>query len=268
MDALDRKLSKLRKTVRSLGSAAVAFSGGTDSTLVAKIALDELGKHALAVTVDSPLYPASELDAAKKLAKRIGITHVLVRLDPLADKEFVKNPPDRCYLCKSGDMKAIRRVASEHGVSEVVDGSNYDDRKDYRPGMRAKEELGIRSPLAEASLTKKEVREISRRLKLPTSMKSSSPCLASRVPYGEPITNRKLGMIEQAEETLRAAGFETVRVRAHGTVARIEVGPQEIMRLADPRVRNKITKKLKAMGFSYVSVDLEGYRMGSMNEVL
>jgi len=264
----DKKLAQLRKKVKSMGSAAVAFSGGTDSTLVARIAFEELCNKALAVTIDSPLYPASELANARTVAKKIGIEHLVVSADPLKQKSFVSNPPDRCYLCKLDDLSHIRRIADERGLKAVLDGSNADDRNDYRPGSKAKEEVGVRSPLAEVGLTKEEIRAISKMLKLPTAKKSSSPCLASRIPYGEIITREKLRMIEEAEEFLKAKGFDQVRVRMHASSARIEVSPEDVPRLASPGTRISVTKKLKSLGFTYVSLDLEGYRMGSLNEVL
>ena len=268
MKTLDRKLSHLRDLVRSFGSAAVAFSGGADSTLIARIAKDELGNKTVAVTIDSPMYPASELTKAKGVAKSIGVEHVVVRVDPLDDNTFITNPPDRCYLCKRDDLTHIRRIADERGLREVLDGSNADDREDYRPGTKAKEEMKVRSPLAEAGLTKANVRAISKALLLPTAQKSSSPCLASRIPYGEMITTEKLRMIEEAEEFLKAKGFDDVRVRMHGDMARVEVSPKDIGMLASSGMRVSVTKKLRSLGFTYVSVDLEGYRMGSLNEVL
>lgn len=249
-------------------SAAVAFSGGTDSALVAKVARDELGPKALAVTISSPLYPSSELKAAKKLAKTIGIGHMVVEANPLADENFTHNPVDRCYICKLDDLSRIRRLADNRGLKAVLDGTNADDRGDYRPGARANKELGVRSPLAEAGLTKAEIRTLSKTLKLPTSAKSSSACLASRIPYGEEITSEKLAMIERAEEFLTAKGFEGARVRMHGSVARIEVSRKDIARLSSEKVRESVSRRLKALGFTYVTADLMGYRTGSMNEVL
>jgi uncharacterized protein len=263
-----RALNRLRRIMKSYSSVAVAFSGGADSTLVAKIAHDELGDRAIAVTVDSPLYPSSELKSAADVARAIGIEHIVLKADPLKDKHFVSNPPDRCYLCKTDDLRHIREVADERGLEEVVDGSNADDSADYRPGLKAKEELGVKSPLAEARLRKEDVRRISQILRLPTAGKSPSPCLASRIPYGEAITREKLAMIEEAEEFLRAKGFDRVRVRIHGDSARVEVDPREVSRLTSPGIRTSVAKKLKSLGFAYVSVDLEGYRAGSLNEVL
>lgn len=268
MKGLQKKEATLRGIVRSLDSAAVAFSGGADSALVAKIARDELGKRAIAVTIDSPMYPASELRQASSVAKEIGIEHVVVKVNPLAEKEFASNPPDRCYLCKLDDLKRIKDIAHRRRLNAIVDGSNADDKQDYRPGLKAKEELDVRSPLAEAEIGKQDVRGISRALKLPTARKSSSPCLASRIPYGEMITREKLAMIEEAEEFLKAKGFETVRVRMHGDIARIEVDPKDIARLSSAGTRIAIAKKLRSLGFAYVALDLEGYRTGSLNEVL
>jgi uncharacterized protein len=268
MTDADKKLLRLRELVRSYRSAAIAFSGGADSTLVSRVARDELGDKSVAVTIDSPMYPRSELAGARSVAKKIEIEHVVITVDPLKEPRFVANPADRCYLCKLDDLRHIKELAKRRGLREVLDGSNSDDRNDYRPGLRAKEELRVRSPLAEAGITKADVRAISRKLKLPTAKKGSSPCLASRVPYGESITREKLRMIEEAEEFLKAKGFEDVRVRVHGENARIEVAPRDVARLASAGTRISVVKKLKSLGFAYVSADLEGYRMGSLNEVL
>ncbi len=268
MKAIDRKEARLRRIIGSMGSAAVAFSGGADSSLVTKIAHDELGDKAVAITIDSPMYPASELRRASSVARIIGIEQVVVKVDPLSESQFASNPPDRCYLCKLDDLRHIRRIANERGLKEVLDGSNADDKLDYRPGRRAKEEMAVRSPLAEAGITKQDVRSISRALGLPTAGKRSSPCLASRIPYGEAITREKLAMVEEAEEYLMAKGFETVRVRVHGNIARVEVDPKDIPRLSSPGTRIAVSRKLRSLGFAYVALDLEGYRMGSLNEVL
>jgi uncharacterized protein len=268
MTSADQKLKLLRTRIRSYRSAVVAFSGGADSTLVAKIATDELGEKALAATISSPLYPASELQQAKKVAKHIGIKHVVIPRNPLLDRGFTSNPRDRCYVCKLDDLSELWKVAKSRGFAQLLDGSNAEDLHDYRPGLKAKEELKVKSPLAELGLTKRDVRALSKVLKLPTSDKSSSPCLASRIPYGETITLEKLRRIEEAEEFLKAKGFDGVRVRMHGETARIEVRSEDIARLAAAGARTAVSKRLRALGFAYVTLDLEGYRMGSLNEVI
>lgn len=249
-------------------SVAVAFSGGTDSALIAKVASDELGPRAVAVTIDSPLYPAAELKAAKNLARSIGMEHVVVRTNPLEDPSFARNPVDRCYVCKLQSFVLIRKLADGRGINEVVDGTNAEDGCEYRPGSKAREELGIRSPLAEAGFSKSDVRRLSKELRLPTAMKSAGACLASRIPYGEDLTVEKLEMIEHAEAFLSGKGFREVRVRAHGPIARIEVSRKDIARLCSAHSRASVARKLKSLGFTYATVDVEGYRTGSMDEVL
>ncbi len=264
----DRKLDALRTAVRSAGSAAVAFSGGADSTLVARLAREELGDMAVAVTIDSPLYPRGDLRGAKATARSIGIEHVLVRMDLLRDPSFSSNPPDRCYKCKLKGFTEIRKVADERGLAQILDGSNSDDELSFRPGLEAKRELGVRSPLAEAGVGKKDVVRISKALGLATHSRAPSPCLATRVPYGDELTPRLLHRVERAEELLASMGFDRARVRAHGTVARIEVPAGQVPRLARSGERDEIVRRLKNLGFTYVTVDLEGYRAGSMDEVL
>lgn len=268
MGSADRKLKKLRERIASLGSAAVAYSGGTDSTLVAKVAHDTLGRRAIAFTIDTPMYPRSEMRGARSIAKQIGIEHIVIKFDPLEDVSFAGNPPDRCYTCKLEGYRRIKSLAKELRIAHILDGSNLDDLAEFRPGTKANEELGIRSPLAEAGIGKKEARKISRMFKLPTADKNSNPCLATRMPYGSVLTKKRLRMIEGAEEFLTQMGFDDVRVRVHGDMARVEVRGRQLPRLASRRTREAVVKKLKALGFSYVSLDLEGYRPGSMDEVL
>jgi uncharacterized protein len=262
------KLERLRAAVRAMDSAAVAFSGGADSALVARVAKDELGDRAIAVTVDSPLLPRSELSRARRVARSIGIHHEVVHVDPLSGSDFADNPVDRCYLCKTESMRAVKDLADRKGISDILDGSNADDHGDYRPGSKALDELGIRSPLSEAGMTKRDIRACSRGLRLPTHAKSPSPCLASRIPYGERITRARLLRIEKAEDYLKRKGFDQVRVRDSRDTARIEVSGEQIHRLSQPKLRKEVVRRMKALGYSYVCLDLQGYRTGSLNEVL
>jgi uncharacterized protein len=267
---LESKYRALRRIIGELESVVVAFSGGVDSTLVLKVALDVLGvQNVLAATARSPSFPPHELDGAENLARELGARHRLFDSDEMSNADFSSNPPDRCYFCKRELFTKLAEIAAEEGLKSVAEGSNSDDEGDFRPGLRAAEELGVRSPLRGAGLTKADVRALSRRLALPTHDKPSFACLASRIPYGERITGEKLARIEKAEALLRGMGMRQFRVRSHNGIARIELAQDEDMAaLVEPRARARISAELRRLGFSYVTLDLEGYRSGSMNEVL
>lgn len=263
-------MDRLKRILKKMGRVVIAFSGGVDSTFLVNVAKDVLGrKNVLAVTAASETFPRSELKDAKRLARRIGVDHIIIRTRELKNPDFKSNPPRRCYYCKSELFGRLKGIARKYGFRYISDASNYDDRKDFRPGSRAAKEKGIRSPLKEARITKKEVRRLSRRSGLPTWDKPSYACLASRIPYYETITGKKLNAIESAEEILRKRfGIKQVRVRCHGNIARIEVAPEDISRLVKAGEKKEIVKKLGTLGFKYVTVDLKGYRTGSMNEAL
>jgi len=266
MNELDRKYEILRESVRKTGGLAVAFSGGVDSTFLAAVAAAELGDKALAVTALSPTYPAREQSEAAKLAEKIGIRHVEIESNELDIPHFADNPTNRCFFCKQELFCVVRAVAAKEGLAHIADGTNADDLLDHRPGMRAAREGDVLSPLLSAGLTKDEIRELSRRLHLPTAEKPALACLASRFPYGSKITEQKLSAVDRVEDVLRSLGFKQVRVRHHGEIARIEVEPAELARLCEPELRAQVIAAAKEVGFLYVSADLVGYRTGSMNE--
>ena len=263
-----QKLARLKRRLKDCGGLLIAFSGGVDSTFLAAVAARVLGRRALAVTALSPTYPAREQRQAAALARRIGIAHETVVSDELKIPGFAANSPNRCYHCKHELFARLSRLARRRGLPAVADGSNADDRRDYRPGRRAARELGVLSPLLDAGLTKADIRALSRRMGLPTADKPALACLASRLPYGSAITAAKLPAVDRVEETLRRMGFRQVRARHHGDIARIELEAADIERAARPAARRRIVRAARRAGFAYVALDLEGYRTGSLNAVL
>lgn len=266
--SVEEKLGRLRDTIRSLESVAVAFSGGVDSSLVAKVAAEELGERAALVTARSETYPEFEFGEARRFAERLGARHVVIETQELEIEGFSENPPDRCYHCKRELFGRVRQVADELGLKHVADGANADDTGDFRPGLRAGCEMGVRSPLREAGLTKDDVRAVSKRLGLATWDKPAYACLSSRFPYGETITAEKVTRVGKAEDFLRGLGFAGFRVRSHGDIARIELAPGDIERVVSSDLRERVHARLREQGFAYVTLDLRGYRTGSMNETL
>jgi uncharacterized protein len=265
---LQEKYDSLKRTIVQAGSATIAFSGGVDSTFLLKVCVDLLGDRALAVTARSETFPARELEQAKDLARQIGGKHIIIDSKEMEVPGFSDNPPHRCFLCKTELFSKVKKVASQHGFNWVFDGSNADDPDDFRPGRVATHRLGIRSPLEEAELSKKEIRTLSKMLNLLTWDKPSFACLASRFPYFTKITRQALRQVENAENYLWQMGMRVFRVRHHDVIARIELGKKEMHLLWKYGFKDQIVQHLKSLGYKYVTLDLEGYRTGSMNETL
>lgn len=262
------KYEKLTAHIASYGSVAIAFSSGVDSTFLLYAAKEALGDNVIAVTATSCSFPERELKEAKAYCEKNNIKQYVIKSEELNIEGFAHNPKNRCYLCKKELFEKIREVASEQGIAEIAEGSNLDDNGDYRPGLQAVKELGIKSPLREIGFTKAEIRELSKEFGLPTWEKQSFACLSSRFPYGELISEEKLKRVDKAEQLLLDLGFKQLRVRIHGDVARIELDPSQFDAFMKEEIRLEVYKKFKEYGFTYVSLDILGYRTGSMNETL
>ncbi len=262
------KFDKLEEYIKGLGSLAVGFSGGVDSSFLLAVAHEVLGEKVIAVTGADASVPERELKEAEKFCSDRGIKHIICRVDPLSEDGYRHNGPDRCYFCKHGIFTEVKKIADENGISYMAEGSNMDDLGDYRPGLKAVAELAVKSPLREAGLTKQEIRLISKAMGLPTWSKPAYACLASRFVYGEEITEEKLHMIDQAEQFLIEHGFFEERVRLHGNIARIEVPAKDITRLASDEIREAVYERFKELGFMFVTIDMKGYKLGSMNATL
>lgn len=264
---MENKLYDLRRILRDLRNVLVAFSGGVDSTFLLKCAVDTLGaENVVAVTAVSEIFPPEDLTESTMLARDLGVKHMVIMSSEMENADFIDNTPDRCYVCKKGRFIKMLEILEQQGLSYIVDGSNMDDRGDYRPGERALAELGIRSPLREARLYKSEIRQLSRNMGLPTWDRPSKACLATRIPYGTRITKDRIRMVREAERALQCFGFTQLRVRYHGDLANIEVPQNELGDVL--KYRADIVELIKKAGFTYVSLDLEGFRSGSLNEVL
>lgn len=271
MKPYQEKHQNLKSILENYKQVLVAFSGGVDSALVLKVACDSLGvENVLAVTADSPSYPQEELDNAVKLGQEFGLNgrHLVIKTEEVSNPNYAENPLNRCFFCKDELYTKLQVIAQENNIPHILDGANLSDQKDFRPGRKAAFKFGIKSPLIEAQLDKEEIRQIARELNLTIWDKPAMACLSSRVPYGEKITPEKLAQIEQAESFLRILGFHRLRVRHHEKIARIELEPTEIPKFLNEEIRQKVAKKFKEIGFLYITLDLEGYRTGSLNESL
>ncbi|HWQ41096.1 MAG TPA: ATP-dependent sacrificial sulfur transferase LarE [Desulfosporosinus sp.] len=264
---LSEKLYNLRQNLSNIGSALIAFSGGVDSSLLVQVAFDVLGDRCLAVIATSETYPKAELEEAEQLAQKIGVNYLVIATEELKNEEFASNPVKRCYFCKTELYNKLKSIAKEKGYQNILDGANLDDALDYRPGRLAGKEIGVRSPLEEAGLAKAEVRQLAKELGLSNWDKPSSACLSSRLPYGQRITIESLNQVELAENILKQHNFRQVRVRHHQNIARVEIPKEDFARLTGS-VLDDVVAKLKKLGFSYITLDLQGLRSGSMNEVL
>lgn len=266
-DKLKEKESKLKDLLSSFGKALIAFSGGVDSTYMLYAAGEALGKdNVLAVIAESPTYPVEEIEDAIRVADSLGVKCRIIRTEEFSDENFVANSRERCYYCKKELFEKMKMLANENGIETIIDGSNADDVNDYRPGSRAKDEFGVRSPLLEADLTKEEIRQLSKQAGLPTWDKPSMACLASRIPYGTRLDEGVLGIVKEAEKYLKSLGFKQLRVRHHDCIARIEVDRESAGKIMEKGMMDSIVKKFEDLGYVYVTLDLKGYRPGSMNE--
>lgn len=262
------KFEKLKNLLGEMRKVLVAFSGGVDSSFLLKVAVDVLGENVLAVIASSETYPEKERDEAVKLAKSLNVRYEVIQTKELENPDFAHNPPERCYFCKMELFSKLKDIAESEGIPYVLDGSNFEDTSDFRPGAKAAEELGVRSPLKDVGLVKEEIRQLSKYVDLPTWNKPSLACLSSRFPYFTEIEPESLKQVAQAEEFLKGLGFNQVRVRHHGQIARVEIEPQEFSKIVEKATKEKIINAFKKFGFIYITLDLAGFRSGSMNEPL